>query len=742
MLQYLTESSYSLNVWGKTRGYDKPNRRTPKCRMLENLGIALRKQKKLIFIFFLTILLPALTLSVFGVRAIRTERFRLAKQEENEGRRAARFIRTHIQSKLEAIAGVLEGMARDPAFIEKNSSAIRELAEKRLAANPLIEQAVLLYRNEEASFPLFLIPPDKKRAGSPRAGDTSLAAKIRRAEAIEFVDRNFRAAAGLFMEIYTLASNRDLKAEMLIGQARCLQKASGYNDAIGLYARIMSDYSDCLTPSCLPVGILAGLQTIECYERLGDSERAAKFALDTYRELLKKPSVLSEDQFKTYISLVGESIDAVLAGEKGAQISEEYRKEYADLKMLQSDRMKEWAAAGVLRKEVIPELARRLSQPGAYSPNPYRLSRNIGGKDLLLLAVWIPDRTGEGTAGMFGVQLNNEYLLESVLPEALGNVQLNDGVEVVLTDLGGRPLSGKRSASTELPLATEYFEDNFPPWKIELFQAPAKGMEILDLRKNFYFWTILTLIIVLAFGAFLLARTIAHEMEILKIKSDFVSSVSHEFKTPLTSIKALMERLVDGKVRDAGKMDQYFSIIAQDTDKLTRLVNNLLDFSRIEEGKKEYMFSDTDIVRIATEQVERFKKEQVEEGPDIRLAITGEIPILRADADALSRALANLLSNAMKFTPPGKAIRVGLSSNGENVVLDVEDEGIGIHPDELGRVFEKFFQGRNALGQSIRGTGLGLTLVKHIVEAHGGSVLVESRLGLGSKFTMVFPIRS
>ncbi|MCJ7484763.1 MAG: HAMP domain-containing histidine kinase, partial [Candidatus Aminicenantes bacterium] len=245
-----------------------------------------------------------------------------------------------------------------------------------------------------------------------------------------------------------------------------------------------------------------------------------------------------------------------------------------------------------------------------------------------------------------------------------------------------------------------------------------------------------------AFGAFLIARTIAHEMEVLKIKSDFVASVSHEFKTPLTSIKALMERLVDGKVRDTDKMDQYFSIIAQDTDKLTRLVNNLLDFSKIEAGKKEYVLFDTDIVRIATEQVERFKKEQASSSPDMRLEITGEIPTLRADADALSRALANLLSNAVKFTPPGKAIRVGLSSDGENVVLEVEDEGIGIHPDELGRVFEKFFQGRNALSQTVTGTGLGLTLVKHIVEAHGGRILVESRPGLGSKFSMIFPLKS
>jgi hypothetical protein len=130
----------------------------PECRMLENLGIALKKQKKLIIIFFLTIFLPALTLSIFGVRAIRNERFRLAKQEENESRRAAGFVRARVQAKLEQIAGVLDGLAQNPAVLGKDDSAIHELAEKRLAADPLIEHVVLLYRNEEPSFPLFLIP--------------------------------------------------------------------------------------------------------------------------------------------------------------------------------------------------------------------------------------------------------------------------------------------------------------------------------------------------------------------------------------------------------------------------------------------------------------------------------------------------------------------------------------------------------------------------------------------------------
>jgi len=710
--------------------------------MLENLRIAVRKQKKLILIFFLTIFLPALTLGVFGIRTIRNERFRLARQEENEGRRAARLIRAQYESKFEEIARALDDLVRNPAFIGKDYAAISELIEKRFANDPLIGQAVYLYRNEEPLFPRLLVPPGKKSTDSPKTGDAPLAVRIRRAEALEFVERNPRAAAALYRELSAQAASQNLQAELLTGQARCLRKAEAYDEAIRAYTRILKEYSDVTTSSGIPLGVQARLQIVECYQLSGDSKGAATHALDTYRELIKKPSALNEDQFKTYLSLVGEIIDTLLGGKKGARIPEDYRKEYASLKELQSGRLKEWEAAGLIKKEVVPELARRLSQAGAYGPNSYRFSRNIGGRDLILLAALIPDLTRRETAGMLCVQLDNHQLCEVVLPEALKNVQLNDGTEVVLADLAGRCLSPKKSPAEAFPLATEYFGENFPLWKIEVFQISAKGSGMLDLRRNFYFWTVLTLIVVLAFGAFLIARTIAHEVEVLKIKSDFVSSVSHEFKTPLTSIKALMERLVEGKVRDEGKMNQYFSIIAQDTDKLTRLVNNLLDFSKIEEGKKEYVFAETDLARITADEVERFNKERAEAGPAIRLEIAGEIPALRADADALSRALANLLSNAVKFTPAGKTIRVGLSSNGKDVVIDVEDEGIGIPPDETAKVFEKFFQGRNALEQSAKGTGLGLTLVKHIVEAHAGKILVESRLGQGSKFSMVFPIIS
>lgn len=229
-------------------------------------------------------------------------------------------------------------------------------------------------------------------------------------------------------------------------------------------------------------------------------------------------------------------------------------------------------------------------------------------------------------------------------------------------------------------------------------------------------------------------------MEVLKIKSDFVSSVSHEFKTPLTSIRTLVERLQDGKVQDKEKMMQYFSVIAQDTDKLTRLVGNILDFSKIEEGKREFDFEETDVAQLVSRQIHEFQKDEIRKNVSIQGYIQEDIPQLSIDGEALSQALNNLLDNAVKFSPGKKEIDVHLSKDMENIILEVKDNGIGIFPDELDKIFDKFYQGKNALKQTVKGTGLGLTLVKHTVEAHGGRVSVKSKVGEGSRFSLIFPI--
>jgi signal transduction histidine kinase len=314
-------------------------------------------------------------------------------------------------------------------------------------------------------------------------------------------------------------------------------------------------------------------------------------------------------------------------------------------------------------------------------------------------------------------------------------------MKVVISHLSGKTLRGEKNPSAELTPTIEFFEDDFPPWRIEIFQSGGEALGALDIKRSFYFWTIITLVGVLIFGGVLISRTIVHEMAVLKLKSDFVSSVSHEFKSPLTSIKALTYRLQEGKVKDSGKMKQYFSLITQDVDRLTHLVRNILDFSKIEEGKKEYEFVETDVAQLVTEQIEDFKKGEFYKGLKIQAQISEDIPCIGIDKEALSQALNNLLDNAVKFSPDRKEITVNVKKDNTNVFIEVKDWGIGIPPHELNRIFDKFYQGRSTLRQSVKGTGLGLTLVKHAVEAHGGRIAVNSQMGEGSTFSIFLPIQ-
>ncbi|MCJ7580395.1 MAG: HAMP domain-containing histidine kinase, partial [Candidatus Aminicenantes bacterium] len=311
-----------------------------------------------------------------------------------------------------------------------------------------------------------------------------------------------------------------------------------------------------------------------------------------------------------------------------------------------------------------------------------------------------------------------------------------------ISTLSGRTLFEHGDSSAKLPTMTSYFDDYFPPWRVEFFSSGTKGSGVMNVRRSYYFWTILTVLVLLIFGTMLVVRTITHEMEVLRIKSDFVSSVSHEFKTPITSIKVLIERLRQGKVNSSHKKKEYYSIISEDADKLSSMVRNILDFSKVEEGRKEFVFQESDVAQLVKDEIENFKKVKIYAGIKIDLQIFPDIPRIYVDRESFSLALVNLLDNAFKFSLEKKELFIEVKRDAEDVRVDIKDKGLGIPSGEMDKIFDKFYRGKNAVQQPIRGTGLGLALVKHALEAHGGKVLAESKVGQGSTFSLVFPVRN
>jgi signal transduction histidine kinase len=235
-----------------------------------------------------------------------------------------------------------------------------------------------------------------------------------------------------------------------------------------------------------------------------------------------------------------------------------------------------------------------------------------------------------------------------------------------------------------------------------------------------------------------LYRITISELRLARQQSDFVAAVSHEFRTPLTSMRHLLDLLIARGVRDEERRNHYYGLLAGETDRLTRMVETLLSFGRIDAGGQIWSLDPLNVADLVSNIVETFRGETP--GRPIVVDAPDDLPEIRGDREALSRALWNLLENAAKYSPPDSPIRVFAERRVGAVVLGVEDRGIGIPIAEQRRVFDKFVRGDDAKRSGIRGVGVGLALVKRIAEAHGGSVRLMSEVGKGSTFTLVLPV--
>jgi signal transduction histidine kinase len=244
------------------------------------------------------------------------------------------------------------------------------------------------------------------------------------------------------------------------------------------------------------------------------------------------------------------------------------------------------------------------------------------------------------------------------------------------------------------------------------------------------------LMIAAAYGLY---RVTTREMMLARQQSDFVSAVSHEFRTPLTSMRHLTELLAGRGNPSEERKAQYYKLLAGETERLHRMVEGLLSFGRIEAGAYAWQLEAADVGEMVRGIVDEFRREPAAAGREIVFEIAEDLPSARVDRDALSRALWNLLENAAKYSDPGKAIRVFVRRHQDKLLVGVEDKGAGIPASEREKIFSKFVRGADAKRAGIRGVGIGLALVQRIIEAHGGSVRVESEPGRGSTFTLVIP---
>jgi signal transduction histidine kinase len=275
------------------------------------------------------------------------------------------------------------------------------------------------------------------------------------------------------------------------------------------------------------------------------------------------------------------------------------------------------------------------------------------------------------------------------------------------------------------------------PWTIYVTASNNAIPAGFAYQKRFLTFGMSLMIAFLLLGAHFIAKAIRREAQMARMQSEFVSTVSHEFRSPLTSIRQLSEMLSAGRVQSDRRRQLYYETLVKETTRLQRLIESLLNFGRMEAGARQYVFEVVDVARVVEQVAEEFGVNLAGSGRRIEAIAPAASCLIEADPDAIAVALRNLLDNALKYSPADAPVSVEWKAREDFIAIEVRDSGCGIPESERRIIFQKFVRGSAARSVNVKGSGVGLAMVRHIVSAHGGAITVESAPGRGSAFTML-----
>jgi signal transduction histidine kinase len=405
-----------------------------------------------------------------------------------------------------------------------------------------------------------------------------------------------------------------------------------------------------------------------------------------------------------------------------------------------------------LEGKMIFEEVQKKSRPFIYYPLDVP---RAGGSVLMTAAFFTLPGDSQDRMVLGGATFEPDYVKRTFFPQMLEEFVARKSVDeggnriammvYPVDNEGGhidKPLAATSAWKEGKPEVTRKLETVFRGLalgiKFENTSVEALGRAFV--QRSFLILGVLSLLLVA--GLVLTYRSVFKEMELARLKSDFVSNVSHELRTPLALIRLYAETLELGRIKTQEKAEEYYRIVREESERLSALINNILDFSRIEAGRKEYEFRNTDIAELVGSTLDAYRYQIEQQGFALEQSIDQGIPPVCVDREAIARSLVNLINNALKYSADDKFLGVKLYRADTGLKIEVVDHGIGIARNEQSKIFEKFYRAGDPLVHNTKGSGLGLSLVRHIAHAHGGEVEVESAPGKGSKFTLSLPMEA
>ncbi|MEN6385466.1 MAG: HAMP domain-containing sensor histidine kinase, partial [Phycisphaerales bacterium] len=328
--------------------------------------------------------------------------------------------------------------------------------------------------------------------------------------------------------------------------------------------------------------------------------------------------------------------------------------------------------------------------------------------------------------------METESIFQTLFLMKVGNKFISEDFNIWITGMpGARP---KGEMLLEMPLSSQYS----PDLKIALYPKNDNFLvEFAGKRKLMYLWTVSIVIIAMLSVTALAGRNIFRQAKFNKLKNDFIATITHELKTPLSSMRVLVDTLLEGKCKDKQHETEYLQLISKENARLSRLIDNFLTFSRMERNKQVFDFCPVSPAEIAKAAAEAVHAKFENAGVNFKVDIAKPLPTIIADKDAITTVLVNLLDNAYKYSYDNKQIELKVFLENSDICFAVKDNGIGLTGRQMKKIFERFYQVDTSLSRRAEGAGLGLSIIKFIVDAHKGKINVESKIGKGSQFSVM-----
>ena len=697
------------------------------------------KRGSILSYFAIGVGLPSAILGYLAFRGIQNDQALAERTLRNEHLRGTEAI-------TQGVARHVDGIERAAAVLfprpgETGEPAAMFRAESLKSLLPGIEQPFVYEQPGSVFLPWARLPyvPEGVLTPPPaRFVSDPVRLLKEQGEHLEFREAALPKALLAYEQALAKSTADHEKSLVLLSIARVRRLTGEHEAARSAYGRLAREFPRERMESGSPMGLVGRMESATLAAALGDTIAAVGELLVAYAGLLEGSVPLEEPAFAFWAGKIHERI-APLLGEISRFDSS--RNVFRSLKQRESALHEPVKRLGGFLLAAPAIIAAQRDVPGDTSrTGGVRMVFDHEGESYLVCLLNREYGDGGVLKRTEGILVSAEYILREFLPSTIPLFIDSTTGGWCVVDHDGKILAGRHGADDAPPAVKSGFEGSFPPWSLEVYQKERPVLVSLFTPQRSMFSVMFILVVFIAlFGLAITYRSVSRELELAKLKSDFVSTVSHEFKSPVTSIRQLAEMLQSGRIPSDAKRQQYYDVIVEQSERVSLLIDNVLDFARMEEGRRTFTFEPTDVAPLLREVAARMQNQVAHAGFQIDCRVPDALPPVRVDRLSLAEAVINLLDNAVKYSGTATHVELGAAGDDARLVISVRDFGIGVHPEDRDKVFDRFYRGRNPAARRVSGTGLGLTLVKQIAEAHHGSVRVVSEVGKGSTFEIRLP---